>query len=109
MYLWDLEKGKVLRAFAGHAFGVTCVALTRDDRQALSCSYDGTIRLWDVESGSEVQRFGTHRDWVWSVAVTPDGKRFVTAGGGGQENGVYVPGKDFALRLWEMPRSNGRR
>jgi WD40 repeat protein/beta-lactamase regulating signal transducer with metallopeptidase domain len=109
MYLWDLEKGKVLRAFAGHAFGVTCVALTRDDRQALSCSYDGSIRLWDIESGSEVQRFGPHNNWVWSVALTPDGKRFVTAGGGNQENGAYVPGTDFALRLWEMPRRSAGR
>jgi WD40 repeat protein/beta-lactamase regulating signal transducer with metallopeptidase domain len=104
MHLWDLGSGKELKTFEGHAFGVTGVALTRDQRTALSSSYDGSVRCWDVESGVEIQRYGGHRDWVWNVALVPDGKHFLSCGGGGQRGDAWVPGEDFTLRVWRLPR-----
>jgi WD40 repeat protein len=103
MLLCDIESGRVLRRYLGHAYGITAVALHRDDRFALTTSYDGSTRLWDVESGEETYRFGNHRDWVWSVVWAPDGEHFLTAGGGGSANGKYVPGTDHSIRLWRMP------
>ena len=103
MRLWDLDSGKPIRAFTGHRFGTTWLALARDGRTALSASYDGTVRYWDIETGHELKRFGSHRNWVWSVDISPDGKTFATAGGGGRQGEKWIPGDDFAIRLWKTP------
>jgi WD40 repeat protein/beta-lactamase regulating signal transducer with metallopeptidase domain len=107
MRLWDLATGKEVQAFTGHAYAVTSVAFIRDCRGAVSGSYDGTVRLWDLD-GRERHRLSGHRDWVWSVDLSADGRRLLTAGGGTSENGRFVPGKDFALRLWAMPAGAGQ-
>jgi WD40 repeat protein/beta-lactamase regulating signal transducer with metallopeptidase domain len=106
MRLWDLDSGKEVRTFAGHQFGVTSVALTKDGRTAFSSSYDGSVRSWDIETGVELQRFQGHRNYVWSVEISPDGKTIATAGGGVSQAGKYVAGDDFTIRLWKMPPRN---
>ena len=103
MQLWDIESGRVLQQYLGHAYGITSVALAKDDRTVLTSSYDGSTRLWEVETGDELYRFAHHREWVWSVVWAPDGKHFLTAGGGGSNNSKFVPGTDFSIRLWRMP------
>jgi WD40 repeat protein/beta-lactamase regulating signal transducer with metallopeptidase domain len=103
IHLWDLDAGTLVRSYTGHAFGVTSLALARDGATFLSSSYDGSVRAWDVESGAQLREYRGHRDWVWSVALAPDGRHFLTAGGGGQVNGRYVAGQDFAIRMWPMP------
>jgi WD40 repeat protein len=103
MRLWEVETGKEVRAFPGHRFAVTSVAFTPDGQGAWSAGYDGSIRLWDVETGKERQRITGHSEWVWSVDPSRDGRRLLTAGGGAQQSGQYVAGKDFTIRLWALP------
>ena len=38
----------------GHSEGVTSAVFSPDGRQALSGSYDGTVRLWDIATGREI-------------------------------------------------------
>src|SRR5262249_21359423 len=103
LHLWELETGKLVRSFTGHFYGVTSIALARDGRTAFSPRYDGSVRAWDVESGQGLRRLGGHRNWVWCVSLSPDGRHLLSAGGGGQVAGKYVPGEDFAVRLWRLP------
>jgi WD40 repeat protein len=88
--LWDMEMGKELRRFDGHAAGVNCGAFSRDGRWALSCGIDKTIRLWDVETGKELRRFEGHAGVVQCLAFSPDGKRALSADG------------DKSFRLWDV-------
>ncbi|HEV3119156.1 MAG TPA: WD40 repeat domain-containing protein [Gemmataceae bacterium] len=67
-----------LRQFAGHSSGVRGVAISPDGRQALSSSFDQTVRLWDLESGAEIRVFNGHKNAVEGVAFSPDGKRAVS-------------------------------
>jgi WD40 repeat protein len=83
MRLWDLESGKLIRAYIGH--DTTSLALTKDGRRAFCSTYGGTVFLYDVESGEDLQHFTGHRNWVWCVNLSPDGKTLIT------------------LRLWKMP------
>jgi hypothetical protein len=46
--LWDLEGGWELCCFEGHAGGVTCLAVARSGRAALSGGADRTLRLWEL-------------------------------------------------------------
>ncbi len=50
----------------------------------------------------EVRRFEGHRDIVWAVAFSPDGKQAVSCGGGECKDGQWLPGSDFAVRLWDV-------
>jgi WD40 repeat protein len=42
--LWDIETGKVITEWLGHTNGVSSVCWSRDGRQALNGSGDGTAR-----------------------------------------------------------------
>jgi hypothetical protein len=78
MRLWDVETGKELRTFEGHASLITSVDLSPDGKKAVSASGDRTVRLWDVDSGAEVQRFVGHTSLVWSVAFSTEGWTLTT-------------------------------
>jgi WD40 repeat protein len=97
--LWEMESGREVRPFLGHALGINHVAFSPDGKYALSASADRTLRLWDVETGREVRVFEGHTGWVRAAAFSPDG-RFLVSG-----SADYRPEKndrDHSLRLWDV-------
>jgi len=82
--LWDLESGKCLRTFEGHADQVMLLALT-SNRCAVSGSLDETLKLWDLESGECLKTFDGYAcddcalwgSGVNSLTVLLEGKRVV--------------------------------
>ena len=102
MHLWDLEKGVEERCFEGHDSAVTSLAISPDGQRFLSSSYDGTVRLWDLASGRELYRLTGHQEWVWTVAYGPGGSLAVSGGGASGGDQAVAPGRDFALRLWDL-------
>ena len=88
------QAAKEIRRFLGHTDGVWSVAFTPDGRQAISGSYDRTIRLWDLATGKELRRLEGHAGPVLSVAVAPDGRTALWGSA------------DGTIRLWDL--INGR-
>jgi WD40 repeat protein/serine/threonine protein kinase len=81
LQLYDLTRPgtPAIRSFNGHTSWVNQVALSSDDRRALSAGNDGTIRLWDMATGKEAgppiknlpsvpQRVAFSRDGTRAVA-----------------------------------------
>ncbi|UCC61798.1 MAG: protein kinase, partial [Anaerolineae bacterium] len=93
--LWNVETGKLIRVFEGHAGAVTQIAIDSDGRRALSSAFDGTVRLWDLETGAEIRRFQAHPKGVFSVAFGPDGRTALS--------GPYA--YDDVMILWDLESS----
>jgi WD40 repeat protein/serine/threonine protein kinase len=100
--LWDLAIGKEIKRFEGHTSGIYCVAVSPDGSRILSGANDKTMRLWDVETGKQLRCFDAFTDRISAVAFSPDGRTAVSGGGGLYQNGVYLQGSDFTLRLWDL-------
>jgi len=88
--LWDVQSGRELRRFEGHAGPVFSVAFSPNGQYILTGSGDNTARLWAVRTGQEVRRFEGHTEPVTSVAVSPNG-RFILTGS-----------RDTTARLWDV-------
>ncbi len=88
------ESRPAVRIFEGHTGTVRSVALSPDNRWALSASGtdrgDRTLRLWDVANGQEIRQFHGHDDQVQRIVFSPDGRQALSAG------------RNATLRLWDV-------
>jgi WD40 repeat protein len=76
---------------SGHTSVVGSVAISPDGKQALSGSWDGTLRLWILATGECLRTMSGQTGDVMSVAISPDGKRGLS--------GSYYGG---TLHLWDL-------
>src|SRR5262249_39633991 len=51
---WDVKAGKVLHQFQGPRQKTVAVAISPDNKRAISDHADGTVRLWDIQAGKEL-------------------------------------------------------
>ena len=90
MRLWEVETGRCLRVFSGHADKGESVDFSDDQCRALTGSNDGTARLWDVMTGRCLRVFNVHTGIVQCVALSNDQRHALT--------GAY----DSTVRLWDI-------
>jgi WD40 repeat protein len=83
------ESEALVRTLEGHTEFVSCVAVTADGRQAISGSWDDTLKVWDLGSGKLVRTLEGHTSTVNGVAVTAAGQ-VVSASG------------DKTLKVWDL-------
>jgi len=96
VHLWDVQKGREVRRFAGHTGYVESVSCSPNGRRMLSGSLDGTFRLWDVDSGKELHRFENFQlpnrnRTIVHIDFSPDGRYALSSGW------------DKTVRLWRLP------
>jgi WD40 repeat protein/tetratricopeptide (TPR) repeat protein len=88
--LWDLETGRLIRSFAGHANVAWGLAASPDGRLLATGSADKTVRVWDVESGKERACFAVPTAGLWGVAFSADGRR------------VFAGCWDMSLKVYDI-------
>jgi WD40 repeat protein/Tfp pilus assembly protein PilF len=79
------------------------VALSGDDRWALTGGKDGAVALWDLQQGKMVREFKGHRGWVRSVALSADGA-LALSGSGIAPSGsrTATQDNDSTAILWDV-------
>jgi WD40 repeat protein len=74
----------------GHAFIVSSMAFSPDNRLLATAAADTTIGLWDVTTSRELRVLAGHAAPVQALAFSPDGRFLASAS------------KDNTVRLWEI-------
>ena len=72
-----LARGQTLTTFSGHTDWVRGVAVTPAGDQAISASFDGTLRVWDLATGQTVATLEGHTGRVNGVALTPSAGEYL--------------------------------
>jgi WD40 repeat protein len=99
--LWDLGKGKEVGRLEGHTKGVIHVDFLARGTQALTVSYDLTVRVWALPGGKELRRSKLPGNDIFAFqhgAVSPDGRLLVLGNSG------YGSNRDFALSVWNVEK-----
>ena len=78
--LRDVETGRELRVFRGHAEGLWSLALSPDGSRLATGSSDRTVRLWDAATGDLRETIPAHVREVAAVSFSPLGRTFATGG-----------------------------
>lgn len=73
----EIDTGRVLGIFEGHAHGVRAIATTRDGRRLVTGGADRMIKVWDATSTERFSR-PQHAESVTQLALTPDAAHLVS-------------------------------
>jgi WD40 repeat protein len=94
--LWDFNRAVQQYVFVGHLARITSVAISYDDRHAISSSghkgstEENFIRVWDISTKAQIFILKGHFNLINSLSVTADNK-FIVSGS-----------KDMTVRLWNL-------
>jgi serine/threonine protein kinase/WD40 repeat protein len=88
-----LSMGREVRRFPGHTSNVWKLAISADDRRALSGSSDASLRWWEVSTGRQLRLFEGVTSSVIDLALSGDGRRVLTGS------------SDKLMRLWDADGS----
>ena len=87
--LWDVNQGKSIRDFSGHADAVVGLNVSRDGTKIITGSNDKTARIWNVADGKVVATLTGHAGPVSAVFLSDDNNRVATGSA------------DQSVRFWE--------
>ncbi len=81
--LWDLETGKLIKRFKGHAHKVVNISVNKAGTMAVSAAWDRTARLWDLKNLTEGPVLKGHANTLNDAVFTDDGRFVFTASSDG--------------------------
>lgn len=81
IFMWDIESGKKIHTFQGHAGWVSCVVCHKIKNKNIlfSCARDGSLMVWDVASEKIINGFQKapqdtfFNQLIFTMAIHPDG------------------------------------
>lgn len=75
--LWDLEKRRFIREFAGHTDKILSIAYRSNGTQLITASRDKTLRVWEIETGKCLHMF----DVSAVSCISQDGEKIIVVVG----------------------------
>lgn len=80
MRVWDVEKGKLVKALEGHDGLVRSLARSPDDKWLVTAGRDGKLLVWDCAAGKVKASMDEGVMGFQVVAFSTDGKTLATGG-----------------------------
>ncbi len=90
-YQLQMQEWSQIKQFSGHNYIVTALAVTPDNRVAVSGDSEGNILVWDISSGANTINLRGHRKHITSLCISEDGSKIAS--------GSW----DQSIRIWELP------
>ncbi|MCT7978968.1 WD40 repeat domain-containing protein [Laspinema olomoucense] len=81
--IWDIKSGDRLNSLQNHRRWIEDLAVTPDQKLAISASADNTLIVWNIESGKKLHILEGHTGPVNSLTLTPDGTQAISGSGDG--------------------------
>lgn len=81
--IWDIQGGDRLQTLKNHRRWIEDLAVTPDQKLAISASADNTLIVWDIQSGKKLHTLEGHTGPVNSVTLTPDGTQAISGSADG--------------------------
>ncbi|AFY80081.1 WD40 repeat domain-containing protein [Oscillatoria acuminata] len=81
--IWDIKGGDRLKSLENHSRWIEDLAVTPDQKLAISASADNTLIVWNIESGNKLHILEGHTGPVNSVTLTPDGTQAISGSADG--------------------------
>ena len=88
---FDVETGKLVRRFRGHAEDISRFAYSPDGRLVASGSRDKTVRIWDAKSAEVLAVLDDHTDRIIGVNFSADSRYLASASSN----------NDGTIRVWD--------
>lgn len=106
--IWNIKNKQHIRTLSMHKTAITAINFSTDDKQLISGSKDGTIRIWNVNTGIPTHTFKPKKDVkrsrVSSVDFSKNGKSILTVADDGAAYLWDLNKKKKAFRLLGGPR-----
>jgi WD40 repeat protein len=79
--VWDYEENREVLSLGGHEGIVRAVAITSDERYAVSTGDDGRLKVWDLGSEERLHSIPAADAWRRILALTPDDQQALSLEG----------------------------
>lgn len=73
----------IIEPQGGHTQPIFAMAMSNDNKNAVTAGADLTVRVWDVASGRNLHTLIGHTKTIYAVAFSPDGKFIASADSAG--------------------------
>ena len=76
---WDVQTGKIISQFAGHAVKIRDIDVNSDGTKLVSGSHDTTAIVWDTSTGEALFTLRGHTGFIKDVEFSPDDSIILTS------------------------------
>ncbi len=91
--MWEIDSHEAVRKFIGHQDQISSIRISADQKDLLTASWDGSIRVWDIGTALMTKKLKGHIGAVHAAIYSAD------------EKSVYSAGADRIIRLWNIQTS----
>lgn len=69
--IWDIHSGKIKNTFSSGIDLITSIAISPDNKNIFTGSWNGKIKIWNIDTGKELRTLANHHNSIYSLTLSP--------------------------------------